>query len=224
MSLTSQIIALTTRIGQEIKGKEPKITTKNTAFNVNFGSAAGTACQGNDSRLSDARTPASHSHGSLNNAGQIGSTSGLPIKTGTNGALQAGAFGTAAGTFCQGDDSRLANVRTPADTSVTYAKVAAALKQKGTVTSTVDLSANGIGAITLSANTAFSFSGFELNKSYMLVITANGFTPSWSAAAKHIAVEGNAAFATSGVFYVVLTCIDATSGSEKLLTSIMKGA
>jgi hypothetical protein len=168
MSLTSQIIALATRIGQEMKGKEPKITTKNTAFNVNFGSAAGTACQGNDSRLAD--------------------------------------------------------LRTPTDTSVTYAKVAAALKQKGTVTSAVNLSANGIGEITLTANTAFTFSGYELNKSYLLKITPNGFTPSWATGARHIPIDGNAAFATTGVFYVSFTCIDATSGSEKLLTLIMKGA
>lgn len=38
-------------------GAEPAFT-KNTAFNKNFGSSAGTVCQGNDSRLSNAR-PAS---------------------------------------------------------------------------------------------------------------------------------------------------------------------
>lgn len=113
---------------------------------------------------------------------------------------------------------------TPGNNTVSYSKVADSLKTRGTVTASVDLSAKGIGAITLSSNTAFTFSGFELNKSYLLIITANGFTPSWSAAAKHVAVEGNAAFATSGVFYVNLVCIDATGGSEKLLTTIMKGA
>lgn len=120
-------------------------------------------------------------------------------------------------------DSRLTDSRTPTDNSVNYAKVAAGLKAKTTVTSTVDLSGAGIGAITLSANTAFAFTGFELNKSYLLIITVNGFTPSWAAAAKHVAVSGNSAFATSGVFYVSLTCIDVTTGSEKLLTTIMKG-
>lgn len=34
--------------------KEPAFT-KNNAFNKNFGSAAGTVCQGNDARLSNAR-------------------------------------------------------------------------------------------------------------------------------------------------------------------------
>jgi hypothetical protein len=121
-------------------------------------------------------------------------------------------------------DTRLSDSRTPTDASVTYAKVSTSLKQKNTVTSAVDLSANGIGAITLSANTAFTFSGFQLNKSYLLIITANGFTPSWAVGAKHIPVGGNEAFGTTGVFYVNLTCIDSTSGSEKLLTMIMKGA
>ena len=35
-------------------GAEPAFT-KNNAFNKNFGSAAGTVCQGNDGRLSNAR-------------------------------------------------------------------------------------------------------------------------------------------------------------------------
>ena len=121
-------------------------------------------------------------------------------------------------------DPKLTDNRTPADLSVTYGKLANALKSKTTASSTIDLSANSIGQVTLSGNISFTFTGFELNKSYLLIITPNGFTPSWAAAAKHVAVEGNATFATSGVFYVNLLCIDATSGSEKLLTTIMKGA
>lgn len=121
-------------------------------------------------------------------------------------------------------DPKLTDNRTPADLSVTYGKVANALKSKTTASSTIDLSANGIGAVTLSGNTSFTFTGFELNKSYLLIVTANGFTPSFSNGAKHVLVEGNASFGTSGVFYINLLCIDATSGSEKLLTTIMKGA
>jgi len=71
-----------------------------------FGTSAGQFAQGNDSRFSDARTPTSHTHGSISNAGAIGSTSGLPIKTGTSGVLEVGAFGTSAGQFAQGNDSR----------------------------------------------------------------------------------------------------------------------
>jgi hypothetical protein len=60
----------------------------------------------NDLRLTDARTPTSHVHGGISNAGAIGTASGLPIKTGTNGVLEVGAFGTSAGQFAQGNDSR----------------------------------------------------------------------------------------------------------------------
>ena len=55
----------------------------------------------------------SHSHGNLSNDGKIGSTANLPVITGTNGVLQASSFGTGANTFCQGNDSRLSNARTP---------------------------------------------------------------------------------------------------------------
>ena len=134
------------------------------------------------------------------------------------------AFGSAAGTVCQGNDARLSDQRIPTDNSVTYGKVSSNLKSKGAVTNAVNLSAAGIGTITLTANTAFSFSGFELNKTYLLIITTNGFTPSWAAAAKHVPVDGNADFDNTSVFYVSLTCIDATAGNEKLLTMIMKGA
>lgn len=63
MSLVSQISALSTRVATECKslwtavaGKEPSFS-KNSAFNKNFGTSAGNVCQGNDSRLSDQRTP-----------------------------------------------------------------------------------------------------------------------------------------------------------------------
>ena len=36
--------------------------SKNTAFNRDFGTTSGTVCQGNDSRLSDARIPTAHTH------------------------------------------------------------------------------------------------------------------------------------------------------------------
>lgn len=44
-----------------LDGKEP-VFTKKTAFNKDFGSIAGTVCEGNDSRLSDSREPLAHTH------------------------------------------------------------------------------------------------------------------------------------------------------------------
>lgn len=43
-------------------GTYEPVFSKNTAFNKNFGTSAGTVCQGNDSRLSDSRTPKAHTH------------------------------------------------------------------------------------------------------------------------------------------------------------------
>jgi hypothetical protein len=66
-----------------------------------------------DSRLTDSRTPTAHTHGNLTNAGAIGTTANLPLKTGTNGVVEAGSFGTAAGSFCEGNDARLSDDRDP---------------------------------------------------------------------------------------------------------------
>ena len=46
--------------GSKVADFEPAIGAKGTAFNKNFGSSAGDVCQGNDSRLTDARTPTTH--------------------------------------------------------------------------------------------------------------------------------------------------------------------
>lgn len=65
------------------------------------GTTSSTVCIGNDSRLSDARTPTSHVHGNITNAGAIGSTSGLVVVTTTSGVLTASstpAIGAATGT------------------------------------------------------------------------------------------------------------------------------
>jgi len=51
--------------------------SKNTAFNKNFGSLAGDVCQGNDARLSDARTPTAHAASHQNGGGDEISVSGL---------------------------------------------------------------------------------------------------------------------------------------------------
>jgi hypothetical protein len=77
------------------------------------GIAAADVIEEGDARLTDARTPLSHTHGGISNAGAIGVTSGLPIKTGASGVLEVGAFGTGAGTFAEGNDSRLSDARTP---------------------------------------------------------------------------------------------------------------
>ena len=56
---------------------------------------------------------ASHMHGNITNDGKVGTASGKPLVTGTGGAVEAGSFGTTAGTVCEGNDFRLSNARTP---------------------------------------------------------------------------------------------------------------
>ena len=97
-----------------------------------FGAEVNTFCQGNDPRLSDARTPLSHTHGNISNVGAIGTTENLPVITTTSGVLTVGSFGNSANTFCQGNDSRLSDARslawyTPVPTAKTSVGTAGAI-------------------------------------------------------------------------------------------------
>jgi hypothetical protein len=84
------------------------------------------AVASNDARLTDARTPTSHTHGNLSNAGAIGTTANLPVKTGTSGVLEAGAFGTAAGQFAEGNHTHTQSAITDTATyDVTFRSVTA---------------------------------------------------------------------------------------------------
>ena len=96
---------------------------------VSYGTAAGTACQGNDARLSNARTPtahkATHKTGGTDaltpaDIGAVPTTVQVIAGTGLSGGgsltanrTLAVTYGTAAGTACQGNDARLSNARTP---------------------------------------------------------------------------------------------------------------
>lgn len=61
----------------------------------------------------DGKSSSTHVHGNITNAGAIGSSANLPVITTTSGVLTTGSFGTAANTFCQGNDSRLSDSRAP---------------------------------------------------------------------------------------------------------------
>jgi hypothetical protein len=62
---------------------------------VTYGTNSTSACRGDDSRLSDARTPTSHTHGNITNAGAIGSTADQIVVTTTSGVLTAVSAATA---------------------------------------------------------------------------------------------------------------------------------
>jgi hypothetical protein len=60
---------------------------KNTAFNKDFGTVAATVCEGDDTRLSDARTPIAHTHveADITDLGTTVATVATPTFTGTVG-------------------------------------------------------------------------------------------------------------------------------------------
>lgn len=96
----------------------PKFKTK-AGFNSRIDSRATSvvnsalASYSTTSQIVASFAPISHSHGNITNEGRIGTTANLPLITTTGGAVTVGSFGTSANTFCQGNDSRLSDARTP---------------------------------------------------------------------------------------------------------------
>ena len=66
-----------------------------------------------DGSVVEVSSNSNHSHGNITNVGSIGLAANAPIITTTLGVLTTGSFGSAANTFCQGNDSRLSDARTP---------------------------------------------------------------------------------------------------------------
>jgi hypothetical protein len=75
---------------------------------------------GSDTRLTNSRTPTSHSHGNISAIGTLAEGTAVAAGVGgpvvfsaINGGVARGEFGTSVGQFCQGNDSRLSDARTP---------------------------------------------------------------------------------------------------------------
>ena len=106
-----------------LAGKAPLVHTHTKSDITDFPALATVATSGSYTDLSNipaSFTPASHTHGNITNDGKVGTTANVPLITGTDGVVQAGSFGNAANTFCEGNDSRLSDARTPvAHTHVT---------------------------------------------------------------------------------------------------------
>ena len=107
-------------------GAEPEITPKGTAFNVDFGTTGGTACEGDDARLSDDRTPLAHapSHAGGTDALTPGDIGAEPEITPKGTAFNKD-FGTVADTVCEGS-----YVTSIAAMSTSAAGVVAAIEAK----------------------------------------------------------------------------------------------
>lgn len=148
----AQVANLTSDLAAKVPGNRQVISgtglsgggdlTSDRTLTVLYGVTSGTACQGNDSRLSDARTPTSHgsTHGSAGSdpipagglsqaqvanlttdlAGKVPTTRQVISGTGLTGGgdltadrTLAVSFGSTATTACVGNDARLSDARTP---------------------------------------------------------------------------------------------------------------
>lgn len=160
---------------------------------VKYGTAAGTACQGNDARLGDARTPkahkATHKTGGTDaltpaDIGAVPIARKVVAGTGLSGGGDLSAdrtltvkYGTAAGTACQGNDARLSDARTPkththAATDITgldlnqfNGVITEKFQNLGRVSGTVNvnLSAGNYIIATIGGATTFTLSGVVTN-------------------------------------------------------------
>jgi hypothetical protein len=96
----------------------PSIPSKTSDLTNDGADGTNVFVANNDSRLSDARTPTSHTHGNLTNDGKLGTTSGKPVITTTGGAITTGSFGTGSGTFAEGNHTHSGYISTSSTTGL----------------------------------------------------------------------------------------------------------
>jgi hypothetical protein len=76
--------------------------------------------------LNDIKVPKENAQGTFDEIAlaasdlKLGTTANLPLRTGSGGVIEAGSFGTAAGSFCEGNDARLSDARTPTAHKVSH--------------------------------------------------------------------------------------------------------
>ena len=103
-------------VSNALDGKSDVGHTHTVSDVTDFPTLATVATSGSYNDLSNkptTMTPTSHTHGNITNDGKIGSNANKPLITTTGGTVTTGSFGTSANTFCEGNDSRLSDARTP---------------------------------------------------------------------------------------------------------------
>jgi hypothetical protein len=77
--------------------------------------------------LNDIKVPKENAQGTFDEIAlaasdlKLGTTANLPLKTGTGGVIEAGSFSNTAGSFCEGNDARLSDARTPTAHAASHA-------------------------------------------------------------------------------------------------------
>jgi hypothetical protein len=137
------------------------ITTSGT-IDVNFGSAGNTVCEGNDARLSDARTPTTHSHV----AGDIGSITG-PALLGRQAATTGTAEAITLGSGLTIDGSKQLTI------SASYAQQSVTMTAGTGLTGGGDLSANRTFAVSYGTSASTACEGNDVRLSDARTPTAH---------------------------------------------------
>jgi hypothetical protein len=224
-------------------GAEPAFS-KNTAFNRNFGTAANTVCEGNDTRLSNARTPTAHTHGNNDLTGiaawakaatkpsytpaEVGAEPAFSKNTGFNRN-----FGTTASTVCEGNDSRLSNSRTPtshASTATTFGegtpanfghvRLSSLAGNSGLVTGDSALTYNYTTVdSTVNLNNYLHEGRFTLyNPPTSITESVNNFPPGWNTGSQNANtayLEVRRFFNTTGIRFIRERRLKGGCGSEQ---------
>jgi hypothetical protein len=218
------------------------VTGLGGAATLNVGTGAGTVAAGDDSRLSNTRTPtdgtvttakivdANVTIPKLSTTGTASSStflrgdgawSALPVATnvttgimmvGTGLAVSSGyvtvSYGTATGTACQGNDSRLSDTRTPTDGSVTTAKIADGAVTDAKVTSITAAKVSDLAAAVAAASP----------EEVLEYTTAASFPATGNSSLLYIATDAGRAYRWVGSVYAEVgpTSIGVSGGSYTL--------
>ena len=137
------------------------ITTSGT-IDINFGTAGNTVCEGNDARLSDARTPTTHSHV----AGDIGSITG-PALIGRQAATTGTAEAITLGSGLSIDSSKQLTI------TASYAQQSVTMSAGTGLTGGGDLSANRTFAVSYGTTAGTSCQGNDARLSDARTPTAH---------------------------------------------------
>ena len=140
------------------------ITTSGT-IDINFGTAGNTVCEGNDARLSDARTPTTHSHV----AGDIGSITG-PALLGRQAATTGTAEAITLGSGLSIDGSKQLTI------TASYAQQSVTMTAGTGLTGGGDLSANRTFAVAYGSTASTACEGNDARLSDARTPTAHTHT------------------------------------------------
>lgn len=112
------------------------LNLSSNAFSVKYGTAAGTACQGNDSRLSDARTPTAHNQAS----NTINAMTGYSKPSGTSAISTSDTLNQAIGKLEKALDSAGGSIMSKKRYTITASNWSNSVDSNGYYTYTITLS------------------------------------------------------------------------------------